>query len=57
MAKDIAIEDIIQDILNPLPPSDAVQKQKKNILEGLFRSVMSQFKKYHLSGNLGDLMI
>jgi len=31
--------------LNSLPPSDAVQKQKKNILEDLFSSVLSQFKK------------
>jgi len=38
--------------LNPLPPSDAVRKQKKNILEDLFSSVLSQFKKYHPSGNL-----
>jgi len=37
---------------NPLPPSDAVWKQKKNILEDLFSSVLSQFKKYHPSGNL-----
>jgi len=38
--------------LNPLPPSDAVRKQKKNILEDLFSSLSSQFKKYHSSGNL-----
>jgi len=39
--------------LSPLPPSDAIRKQKKkNILEDLFSSVLSQFKKYHLSGNL-----
>jgi len=37
---------------NPLPPSDAVQQQKKNILEDLFSSVLSQFKKYPSSGNL-----
>ena len=36
----------------PLPPSDAVQKQKKKI-EDLFGSVLSQFKKkYHPYGNL-----
>jgi len=28
----------------PLPPSDAVRKQRKNILQDLFRSVLSQFK-------------
>jgi len=38
--------------INPLPPSDAVRQQKKNILEDLFRSVLSQFKNYHPSGNL-----
>jgi len=38
--------------INPLPPNDAVRKQKKNILEDLFSSVSSQFKKYHPSGNL-----
>jgi len=38
--------------VNPLPPSDAVRQQKKNILEDLFSSVLSQFKKYHPSGNL-----
>ena len=37
---------------NPLPPSDAVRQQEKNILEDLFSSVLSQFKKYHPSGNL-----
>jgi len=37
--------------LNQRPPSDAVQKQK-NILEDLFSSVLSQFKKYHPSRNL-----
>jgi len=31
--------------LNPVPPSDAVRKQKKNILEDIFHSVLSQFKK------------
>jgi len=38
--------------VNPLPPSDAVQKHKKNILEDLFSSILQQFKKYHPSGNL-----
>jgi len=38
--------------VNPLPPSVAVRKQKKNILEDLFSLVLSQFKKYHPSGNL-----
>jgi len=38
-------------LLNPLPPSDAVRKQK-NILEDLSSSLSSQFKKYHPSGNL-----
>jgi len=36
---------------NPLPPSDAVRKEKK-ILEDLFSSVLSEFKKYHPFGNL-----
>jgi len=27
-------------IVNPLPPSDAVRKQKKNILEDLYSSVL-----------------
>jgi len=36
---------------NSLPPSDAVWKQKF-ILEDLFGSALSQFKKYHPSGNL-----
>jgi len=36
--------------LSPLPPSDAVWKQKK--IEDLFSSVLSQFKKYHPSRNL-----
>ena len=42
---------MIQEI-NLLPPSDAVRKQKKNILEDLFSSVLSQFKNYYPSGNL-----
>jgi len=37
---------------NPLPPSGPVRQQKENSLEGLFSSVLSQFKKYHPSGNL-----
>jgi len=36
---------------NPLPPSDAIGS-RKIILEDLFSSVLSQFKKYHPSGNL-----
>ena len=39
-------------MINPLPPKDAVRQQKKNILEDLFSSVLSQLKKYHPSGNL-----
>jgi len=35
-----------------LPPSDAVRKLKRNILENLFSSVLSQFKNYHPSGNM-----
>jgi len=31
---------------NPPPPSDAVRKQKKNILEDLFSSVLGQLKKF-----------
>jgi len=38
--------------LNPVPPSDAVRKQKNIILEDLLSSVLSQFQKYHPSGNL-----
>jgi len=30
--------------MNPLPPSGAVQKQKKNILEDLFSSAFSKYK-------------
>jgi len=38
---------------HPLPPSDAGRQQKKkNILENLSSSVLSQFKKYHPSVNL-----
>jgi len=36
--------------VNPLPPSDAVLKQKKNVLQDLFSLVLSQLKKYHPSG-------
>jgi len=36
-------------LFNPLPPSDAVWKQKKM---DLFTSVFSEFKNYHPSGNL-----
>jgi len=38
--------------VDPVPPSDAVRKQKKNILKNLFSSVLSQLKKCHPSGNL-----
>jgi len=38
--------------LYPLPPSDAVRKQKNINLEDLFSSVLWRFKKYHPSGNL-----
>jgi len=34
--------------INSKPPSDAVRQQKKNFLEDLFSSVLSQFKKYHV---------
>ena len=37
---------------NPQPPSDAVRKQKKNILHDLSSSVLLQFKKYHPYENL-----
>ena len=36
---------------NPLPPSVAVRKHKKNVI-GSFWSVLPHFKKYHPSGNL-----
>jgi len=39
-------------LVNPLPPSDAVPKQKKNFLEDLLSLVLSRLKKYHYSGNL-----
>jgi len=39
-------------LINPLPPSDAVRQQKKNILEDLFSSLLSKFKKNHSPGNL-----
>jgi len=38
--------------IDPLPPSDAVRQQKEIILEDLFSSVFSQFKKYPPFGNL-----
>ena len=50
----IAKENIILQgkTLNPLPPSDAVRKQKKNHFRSdLFSSVLSQLKKYHPSEN------
>ena len=34
-------------VINPLSPSDGVHKQKKNILEDLLSSVLSQLKKNH----------
>jgi len=37
---------------NPLTQSGAVRNQKKNILEDLFSSLLSQFKKYQPPGNL-----
>jgi len=37
---------------NPLPPGYAARKQKKIILDDLFSSVLSHFKKYHCSENL-----
>jgi len=37
--------------VNPLPPSDAVRKQKY-LFWDLFRSIWSQFKKYQPSVNL-----
>jgi len=37
---------------NPLSPSDAGRKQKRNILEDRFSPVLPQLKKYHPSGNL-----
>jgi len=36
---------------NPLPPSDALRTEKKNILEDLFSSLLSQLKNYHPSGS------
>jgi len=42
---------VLRVCLNPLPPSDAVRKQEKNILEELFSSVLSCFKKYQPSEN------
>jgi len=37
-------------VINPLPPSDAVRKQKK--IEDLFSLVLTQFQKYHPLENL-----
>jgi len=42
----------MRNLINPLPPSDAVWQHKNIISEDLFISVLSQFKKYHPSGNL-----
>jgi len=39
-------------IINPLLPSDTIQKQKHFILKDIFSSVLSQFKEYHPSGSL-----
>jgi len=44
------ISNLIREV-NPLPPSDAVRKQK-SISEDLFSLVLSQFKKYYSPGNL-----
>jgi len=38
-------------LINPLPPNDAVQKQKKKIKD-LLSSVLLQFKKNHPSASL-----
>jgi len=46
------LPDIIFQFINPLPPSDAVRKQKNLLLEDLFNTLMLQFKKYHSSENL-----
>ena len=35
---------IVHPKFNPLPPSDAVRQQKRNILEDISSSVLSQFK-------------
>jgi len=42
---------MVTDEINPLPPIEAVRKQEKK-LGDLFGSVLSQFQKYHPSGNL-----
>ena len=39
-------------VLTRYRPAMPFGKRKKNILEYLFSSVLSQFKKYHPSGNL-----
>jgi len=49
MLPDFAILYIFNAI-NPLPPSDS--ETEKIILEDLISSVLSQFEKYHPSGNL-----
>jgi len=38
--------------IDPLPLSDTVREQKKNILEDLFSSVLTQLEKYRPSRNL-----
>jgi len=40
--------------INTLPPSDS--ETEKNILEDLFSSVLSQFKKYRTFGNLNFII-
>jgi len=42
----------INNHINPPPPSDAIRKQKKYVLEDFFSSILSQLKNYHPSGNL-----
>jgi len=39
-------------LVNPLPPSDAIRQLEKFILGDFLSSVLSEFKKYHPSGNL-----
>jgi len=53
LADRIVLPAVGQVFFNPLPPSDAVRKQKKKIIfEDLFSSVLSEFKKYHPYENL-----
>jgi len=52
VTKSMCFNDRPTTMIHPLPPSDAVRKQKKNIPEDLSTSVLSQFKKYHPSRNL-----